>query len=262
MQTPDDGARARRPEPGAADTVVLDVDGTLVDSVYHHVWAWQHAFAEVGVEVPLWQVHRAIGMGGDRLVAAVAGDAVERGAGDRVREVHDETYERLLRTVRPLPGAEDLVTTLLEQGWRVGVASSGTRGQTAAALELLTDAHRLDAVVAGSDVEATKPAADLARLCLARAGGTGAVLVGDTVWDVRTAGALGASCLGVLTGGVSEAELRDAGAFAVVDCAEDVPGALADLAPRRRRDDAGVDAAVDAGVDAGVDAAVPGGPGA
>lgn len=234
MQTPDDGARARRPEPGTADTVVLDVDGTLVDSVYHHVWAWQHAFAEVGVDVPLWQVHRAIGMGGDRLVAAVAGDAVERGVGDRLREVHDEAYERVVRTVRPLPGAEDLVTTLLEQGWRVGVASSGTREQTATALELLPDAHRLDAVVAGPDVDTTKPAADIARLCVARAGGSAGLLVGDTVWDVRTAGALGGACLGVLTGGFSEAELLDAGAFAVVGSAEDVPAALHDLAPHHR----------------------------
>lgn len=242
MTPPDDGAPVRRPEPGAADTVVLDVDGTLVDSVYHHVWAWAHAFAEVGVEVPLWRLHRAIGMGGDRLVAAVAGDAVERGVGDRLREVHDATYERLVRSVRPLPGADGLVTTLIEQGWRVGVASSGTAEQTDAALSLLPDAHRLDAVVSNADVEASKPAPDLARACVEAAGGsagaTGAVMVGDTVWDVETAEALGVPCVGVLTGGVSEAELRDAGAFAVVDSVEDLPDLLHDVAPTHGRSEA------------------------
>ena len=238
MTPHDDGAPARRPEPGSADTVVLDIDGTLVDSVYHHVWAWAHAFTEVGVEVPLWRLHRAIGMGGDRLVAAVAGDAVERGVGDRLREAHDATYARLARSVRPLPGAEELVTTLLEQGWRVGVASSGSAEQTDAALELLPDAHRLDAVVSNAAVDSSKPAPDLARACLDSAGGRAGIMVGDTVWDVRTAEAVGAPCVGVLTGGVSEAELRDAGAFAVLESVEQLPALLQDLAPSHGRSEA------------------------
>jgi HAD superfamily hydrolase (TIGR01549 family) len=238
MTPADDGAPARRPQPGSVDTVVLDVDGTLVDSVYHHVWAWAHAFTEIGVEVPLWRLHRAIGMGGDRLVAAVAGEAVERGVGDRLREVHDSTYERLVRSVRPLPGAEGLVTALLEQGWRVGVASSGTAEQTDAALGLLPDAHRLDAVISSADAEQSKPAPDLARACVESAQGTAGVVVGDTVWDVETALALGAPCVGVLTGGVSEAELRGAGAFAVVEGVADLPDLLADLAPTHGRPEA------------------------
>jgi phosphoglycolate phosphatase-like HAD superfamily hydrolase len=230
---PDDAVdRARHPVPGAADTVVLDVDGTLVDSVFHHVTAWDHAFAEVGVEVPLWRLHRAIGMGGDRLVAAVAGDAVEDGVGDVVRAAHDAAYERLFRSVRLLPGADSLITRLHEQGWRVAVASSGSAEQTDAAMSLVADAHRADAVLSSADVEASKPATDLARAALDAAGGTSGVLVGDTVWDVRTATELGSPCLGVLTGGVSRAELEGAGAFAVVEAAGDVPAALEALAPR------------------------------
>ena len=91
------------------DTAVLDVDGTLVDTVYQHTDAWSRAFAEVGVVVPRFRVHRAIGMGGDRLVAHVAGSRVEEEHGDRVRARHDELFEEVIEDVVALPGAADLL---------------------------------------------------------------------------------------------------------------------------------------------------------
>ncbi len=89
--------------------VVLDLDGTFVDSVYVHALAWREAFREVGVDVPTYQLHRAVGMGGDRLVAAVAGDAAEHAVGDVVRKLHDEHFHGRLTEVHPLGGATELL---------------------------------------------------------------------------------------------------------------------------------------------------------
>src|SRR6476620_6281439 len=107
------------------DTAVLDVDGTLVDTVYQHTDAWSRAFAEVGVVVPRFRVHRAIGMGGDRLVAHVAGGRVEEEHGDRVRARHDELFEAVLEDVAAFPGAADFLGALRELGIEMGLVSSG-----------------------------------------------------------------------------------------------------------------------------------------
>jgi len=109
------------------DTVVLDVDGTLVDSVYARTIAWKAAFREVGVEVPSHRIHRAIGMGGDRVVAHLAGDAVAQGVGDEVARRQTENFERLIPEVSATEGAADLLSLLRERGLRVVIASSGSR---------------------------------------------------------------------------------------------------------------------------------------
>ncbi|MGZ8738692.1 MAG: HAD family hydrolase, partial [Nocardioides sp.] len=139
-------------EPLNVDTVVLDVDGTLVDSVYTHVTAWMRAFRGVGVPVEGWRIHRAVGMGGDRLVAEVAGQRVEDAVGDGVRELHDQEYDDMVGGVLALPGADDLLETLKRRGFSVVLASSGTKTQTEQALALLDRSELADAWVCSADV--------------------------------------------------------------------------------------------------------------
>lgn len=201
----------------SVDTVVLDVDGTLVDSVYVHVQAWMRAFRGVGVHVEGWRVHRAIGMGGDRLVTEVAGQRVEEAVGDRVRELHDREYDDMATSVLPLPGADALLETLKRRGFTVVLASSGTKDQTEQALELLERSDLADAWVCSADVDESKPAPDLVRTAIDRVGGGTAVMVGDAVWDVVAARRAGIDAIGLLCGGFGEAELRDAGAITVFD---------------------------------------------
>jgi phosphoglycolate phosphatase len=204
-------------EPKTVDTVVLDVDGTLVDSVYAHVGAWMRAFRGVGVPVEGWRIHRAIGMGGDRLVAAVAGQKVEDAVGDQARELHDQEYDDLVAGVRALPGADDLLETLKQRGFIVVLASSGTKTQTEQALELLERSALADAWVCSADVDASKPAPDLVHTALARVGSETGVMIGDAVWDVEAARRAGLEAIGLRCGGFGEAELRDAGAVSVFD---------------------------------------------
>jgi HAD superfamily hydrolase (TIGR01549 family) len=210
---------AHDPRPAGADTVLLDVDGTLVDSTYHHALAWWRAFADRDLDVAAWRLHRSIGMGGDRLVAAVAGDAVEREHGDALRAAWQANYDRdWLAAVRPFAGAADLVRELRRRGWKVTLASSGKPDHTRRSVEVLGLADdELDAVTTADDAQESKPAPDILRAALERAGGRGGICVGDSVYDVEASAALGAPCVGVLTGGFSAAELTGAGAVAVAE---------------------------------------------
>ena len=211
------------------DTVVLDVDGTLADTVYQHVVIWAEAFAAYDVHVPLWRIHRAIGMGGDRLVTEVAGEDVERDHGDDIRGRHDEQFDKTIDEIRALPGAERLVQDLRRRGVTVLVASSGQAGQTERLLDLVGGAQQADAMTTSADVETSKPAPDIVEAVLARVGKGPAVVVGDTVWDVRAARDGGNYAVGLLSGGVSESELRKAGADRVFATTEELRQALDDL---------------------------------
>jgi HAD superfamily hydrolase (TIGR01509 family) len=199
------------------DTVVLDVDGTLVDSVYAHVWIWHEAFRAVGVEAATWQIHRAIGMGGDRLVEAVAGAQVERSVGDEVRRRHDERFEELLPRLAPTTGAVAFLEHLADLSVRVVLASSASRVQTADFISMLGAEPLIDGWVCGDDVTESKPAAEAVTLAMEKVGGTSAVVVGDSIWDVQAAHAAGQVAVGLLSGGVSRAELTEAGALEVFD---------------------------------------------
>jgi HAD superfamily hydrolase (TIGR01549 family) len=195
----------------AVDTVVLDLDGTLVDSVPVHVLAWQAAFHDVGVSVPGYRIQRAIGMGGDRLVAALAGQAVEDALGDELRARHPEHLDDLFGHVVPTEGATELLESLRDHGVEPMLASSGDRHLTDRLLELVEGAgHLITHVVAGTDADQSKPAGDLVELALEAAGSRDAVVVGDAVWDVAAAADAGVPSIALLTGGISEAELRTA----------------------------------------------------
>ncbi len=198
---------------------LLDIDGTLVDTNYHHALAWSRAFGRHGLTPPLWRIHRAIGMGGDLLVAAVCSDDAESEHGDDIRAAEGELYAELIGEVRPLDGARDLVVDLSEAGLQVVLASSAKPDEVEHYVELLGVADRITGVTDAGDVDATKPQPDLVEAALERAGvdAADAIFVGDSRWDCEAAGRAGVEVVAILTGGYSEAELRDAGAADVYD---------------------------------------------
>ena len=191
---------------------ILDVDGTLVDSNYFHTIAWYRAFRRLGETLPLVDLHRHVGMGGDQLVSAVAGEDFEREKGDDVRDVETEEYQQLIDEVALLDGAKALIETLRERGDTVVLASSAKQSEVEHYLGLL----EVDDLpyTTSADVETTKPAPDLVEAALAKAGKEGdeAFMLGDSVYDCEAAERAGVRCYGLLTGGFSEEELRQAGA--------------------------------------------------
>ncbi|MGO0575362.1 HAD family hydrolase [Ornithinimicrobium panacihumi] len=207
------------------ETVILDVDGTLADTNYHHTVAWARAFASVGLHAPLWTIHRAIGMGGDKLVEAVAGQDAEREHGDALRGAWEEEYAALLPEVRLLPGARDLVLALAGRGLTVVLASSGKEQFTSHVLELLDLPEGALAGQASSDeADESKPAPDVLEVALEKVGAESAVVVGDTPYDVAAAGRLGMPCVCVRTGGFGVEELEGAGAVMVVQDPAELAG--------------------------------------
>jgi HAD superfamily hydrolase (TIGR01549 family) len=210
-----------------ATIAILDVDGTLVDTNYHHAIAWFRAFLRHGVVVPIWRVHRHIGMGGDQLVAAVAGDEVEESHGDDIRDAESEEYKKLIDEVRTMEGSRELIEDLREQGNVVVLASSAKEWEVEHYIELLDAEPIIDAYTTSADVESTKPEPDLIKAALEKAGTDGeARLIGDTVWDVEAASRAGVETFAVLTGGFSEQELRDAGAREVFTSVEELRQSL------------------------------------
>ncbi|GLZ33661.1 haloacid dehalogenase [Lentzea sp. NBRC 105346] len=207
-------------------TVILDVDGTLVDTNYHHTVAWTRAFRRFDRTVPAWRIHRAIGMGGDKLVAAVAGDVTEREIGDDVRQAWMDEFDEFLADIQPLEGAHRLITAALEQH-SVVLASSGKKQHVEHYLEVLDARDVL--WTSADDVEDSKPDPDLIHVALRKASATRAVVIGDSVWDCEAATHAGLPSIGLLTGGFSRAELTDRGASAVYETLDDLRADLADL---------------------------------
>jgi len=215
-------AMGYRPPVTRYDTVVLDVDGTLLDSNYHHTVAWARAFESHGVTVPLWRIHRHIGMGGDRLVPAVAGEEVEDRCGDEVRERWKKEYDELIDQTRLFEGARELLAALRDRGVTVALASSSIPEHAEHAFELL-DADRLtDTATTSEDAEESKPNPELVDEALERVGEGRACLVGDSVWDVEAAARAGVPAYAVLAGGYGRSELEDAGAAGVYDDVADL----------------------------------------
>jgi HAD superfamily hydrolase (TIGR01509 family) len=205
------------PRPVAA---ILDIDGTLVDTNYHHAIAWFRAFAQHDVILPLWRIHRHIGMGGDQLVASLAGEEFDARQGEDVRAAEKALYMALIHEVRPLADARALVEDLDRGGHPVVLASSAKPQEVEHYLDLLDARELADAWTDAGDVERTKPEPDLVAAAVEKAGGGPAVMVGDSTWDCEAARRAGLQTIGVLTGGFSEAELREAGAACVFDSLE------------------------------------------
>jgi HAD superfamily hydrolase (TIGR01549 family) len=203
-------------------TAILDIDGTLVDTNYHHALAWAHAFRQYGATLPIWRIHRHIGMGGDQLVAALTSEDFDAENGDDVRTAEKALYMALIRDVDPFRGARELIADLKERGGQVVLASSAKQNELEHYLDLLDARDLADDWTSSADVEETKPSPDLINAALEKAGGGAAVMVGDTTWDIEAAKRADVETLAVMTGGFSEAELRDAGAKDVFWSIEDL----------------------------------------
>lgn len=197
---------------------ILDVDGTLVDTNYHHAIAWHRALHAHGHRVQMWKVHRHIGMGGDQIVGALIGERTAAADGDELRAAEAEAYGELIDEVEPMDGARELIETLNGEGNTVILASSAKQEEVDHYLDLLDARDLVDGWTSAADVEATKPEPDLVQAALEKAGNEDpSVMVGDSVWDVAAAKRAGLPTLAVLTGGFSGAELREAGALQVVE---------------------------------------------
>lgn len=211
--------------------VLLDLDGTLVDSNYVQVDAWVRAFRDAGVEVDAWRVHRTLGMAGPQLVPRVAehsGVELAPGMAEQVKEAHSRHAAESVHLVRAFDGARELVREISKRGARPVLATSASPDMLERLRELLDVDDVLYAVTSAQDVEASKPEPELVQVALDAAGvePSQAVFLGDSVWDVLAAERAGVPCVGVLSGGVSAHELAEAGA---VEVRTDVAELLADL---------------------------------
>jgi HAD superfamily hydrolase (TIGR01509 family) len=198
---------------------ILDIDGTLVDTNYQHALAWYRAFRQHDVILPIWRIHRHIGMGGDQLVPALTDERFEREHGDDVRAAETALYMQMIDEVEPMRDARKLIEDLHERDNTVLLASSAKQREVDHYLELLDARELADGWTSSADVESTKPQPDLVQAALnkARADPGDAVMVGDTPWDIEAASRAGVPTIAVMTGGFSEAELRDGGAVAVYE---------------------------------------------
>jgi HAD superfamily hydrolase (TIGR01549 family) len=200
---------------------ILDIDGTLVDTNYHHALAWHRALHAHGHRAQIWKIHRHIGMGGDQILDALIGERAAAEQGEAIREAEGEAYGELIGEVEPLEGARELIERLQGEGATVILASSAKQEEVDHYLDLLDARQLVAGWTTAADVENTKPEPDLVHAALEKAGGDDpSVMVGDSIWDVKAAKAAGLPTLAVLTGGFSEAELRDAGAAQVVETIE------------------------------------------
>jgi HAD superfamily hydrolase (TIGR01549 family) len=205
-----------------SQVAVLDVDGTLVDTNYHHALAWYRAFRRHGIVLPLWRLHRHVGMGGDKYVATLAGKDVEERLGDAIREAWESLFNEVLDEVEALRGARELIVDLKGRGHAVVLASSAIESHLEAFLDKLDARGVADSWTSKDDVEASKPDPDLVHAALEKAGSRDAVMIGDTPWDVEAARRAGIETICVVTGGFSEAELREAGAIAVYESIDEL----------------------------------------
>jgi len=198
---------------------ILDIDGTLVDTNYHHSIAWSRAFRQHGLVLPIWQIHRHMGMGGDQLVAAVTSDEIETRHGDAIRAAEGVLYAELIGEVEPMQGARELIEELKRRGHQIVFASSAKAAEVDHYLDLLDARQLADGWTTSADVDATKPNPDLVHAALALVGAApkDAVMIGDTPWDAEAARRARVKMLAVLTGGFSAAELEQAKVAAVYE---------------------------------------------
>jgi HAD superfamily hydrolase (TIGR01509 family) len=200
----------------------------LVETNYHHAIAWYRAFTQNEVELPVWRIHRAIGMGGDQLVGALAGEEVEREKGDDIRVAEKVLYMAMTHEVRPLPDARRLIETLKERGHKAVLASSAKQEEIEHYLDLLDARELADDWTSSADVEKTKPNPDLVQAARDKVGGGDAVMIGDSVWDVEAAKRVEIPTIAVRTGGFGHDELTRAGAACVFESIGDLLDSLED----------------------------------
>jgi HAD superfamily hydrolase (TIGR01509 family) len=197
------------------DAVLFDIDGTLVDSNYLHIEAWARAFDAVGAAVNSWRIHRGIGMDSAKLLEELLDGRPEDAS--IAKELHDQHYSSMADRLRPFDGARAIGAELSSRGFTVVLATSAPEDELDDLRRVLDIEDSISVVTSSEDVETAKPAPDIVQVALERAevDASAAIMIGDSVWDVKAAMRAGVRCIGVLSGGISEAELRDAGAIAV-----------------------------------------------
>jgi HAD superfamily hydrolase (TIGR01549 family) len=205
---------------------IVDIDGTLVDTNYHHAIAWYRAFRAHGFVVQLWRIHRGIGMGGDQLVASLIGKEADAEHGEGIRDAEKQAYMSVIDEVAPLEGARELLLDIKERDHKVVLASSAKADEVEHYLDLLIARDLVDDWTTSADVEKTKPHPDLVVAAMEKAGGDDAVMIGDSVWDCEAAKAAKVPTIAVLTGGFSDKELKEAGAAVVFESIADLRGDL------------------------------------
>jgi HAD superfamily hydrolase (TIGR01509 family) len=196
---------------------LFDVDGTLVDSNYLHAVTWWEAFGQAGYQVPMADIHRAIGMGSDQMLGELLPADRDTDTDARVSAAHRALYATYRARLRPLPGAADLLRACQRRGLTVVLASSAGEAEFGSLRAALAAEDAIDDATFSGDVESSKPAPDLVEVALAKAGvpPEEAVFVGDTVWDVQACRKAGVPCIGLLSGGIGRDELAAAGAAQV-----------------------------------------------
>ncbi len=200
--------------------VIFDIDGTLVDTNYQHALAWYRAFRQQNVVIPIWQIHRAIGIGSDRVVEMLAGEQVEQDLGETLRDAQGPLYQEMIDEVEPMRDARELLRDLKDAGHPVILASSAEQADAERYIDLLDARDFVDGYTTSADVKASKPEPDIVNAAIEKAGGGPAVMIGDSTWDCKAAARAKLPSIGVLTGGFSEQELTDAGATVVFDSVE------------------------------------------
>lgn len=212
--------------PGA---VLFDIDGTLVDSNYIHVDTWSRAFADAGVTVPSWRIHRCIGMDGDKLLETLVGSS-DSAVALEAKDLHTSYYEEATDRLQILPGARELLQRLNDQGLTVVLATSAPEKELAYLRDLLDVEDVVSVVTSGEDADVAKPSPEIVEVALERAGvdAGDAVMIGDSVWDMKASARVGVAAIAVRCGGVPEADLRAAGAEAVYEDPADLLEHFAD----------------------------------
>ena len=213
--------------------LIFDLDGTLVDTVYAHVFAWQRTLAEAGMPLEGWRIHRKIGMSGGLFTRAVArelGRDISSSEEAALLNRHGELFLQLLPERRPLPGAVELIRFLKLNKILFGVATSGRRPEINASLDVI-DIGDETVVVERGDVARAKPEPDLFLACQERLGVSAGdcYVIGDAVWDLLAARRAGMLSIGLLSGGYGEDELSRAGAFRVYRDPADLHRSLDEL---------------------------------
>jgi len=232
----DNGGIRVVPKPSAVNGVpplLLDVDGTLVDSVYEHVMAWREALEEVEIRLPHWKIHRRIGMSGRLFLPTLLrelGQRTDKREIELIEKIRRTVFNKKIPEIRLLPGAKDLLQYFGKIGARWAVATSGDRRQAAELLKGLDIPPEVP-VITGDDVEVAKPAPDSFVLAAQRLGAAAeqSIVIGDSPWDLLAAQRMKALGVGLLSGGYAESELERAGAYRVYQDPGDLLGHIEEL---------------------------------